>query len=287
MNKLSTERRAAVLKSLVEGNSVRATCRLTGAAKGTVLRLLVEIGEACALLHDEIVRKVRVRRVQCDEIWSYVGAKEKNVREENRATQGDLWTWVGIDAETKLAISYYLGGRGLESATAFMRDLVSRIANRVQLTTDGHGPYLQAVENAFGWWGVDYGVLQKIYANLSGSPTKGVTSVVVGAKRETIMGRPDEQHISTSFVERQNLTMRMQMRRFTRLTNGYSKKAANHAAAVAIHFVHYNFVRVHHTLTKAKGGIHQTPAMAAGLSDHVWTMEELLHRVTGGVANAA
>jgi IS1 family transposase len=277
MNKLTTERRAAVVKALVEGNSIRATVRLTGVAKNTIAKLLVELGAACIHFHDVTVRRIEVRRIQCDEIWSFVGCKERNVRPERREETGDLWTWAAIDAETKLTVSWHVGGRSLGDATAFARDLASRLSSRVQLTTDGHKPYLQAVESAFGWNGVDYAMLEKIYGTMTGEGASRFPSpVVVGTRKTLIMGQPREEHVSTSFVERQNLTMRMGCRRFTRLTNGYSKKIENHKAAVALHFVHYNFCRVHHTLTRAKGGIHQTPAMAAGLTDRVWIVSDLI-----------
>jgi IS1 family transposase len=219
---------------------------------------------------------VTARRVQVDEIWSFVGCKARNVKPERWGEAGDIWTWVGLDADTKLAIAYRVGDRGLGIATRFVRDLAARLANRVQLTTDGHNVYLTAVENAFGWDGVDYAQLVKLYGQPTGGDSRYSPPQCVGARKEWIMGDPDERHVSTSFVERQNLTMRMQMRRFTRLTNAYSKKIANHEAAVAVHFLHYNFCRVHQTLTRAKGGIHQTPAMAAGLADRVWTVEDLV-----------
>jgi IS1 family transposase len=276
MNQLTTERRAAVVKALVEGNSIRATVRMTGTAKNTVQRLLLDLGDACWKLHDERVRNVRSQNIQCDEIWSFVGAKQKNVSPEHRLEHGDVWTWVGLDADSKLAVSYFVGSRHIGHATEFMRDLVSRLANRVQLTTDGHKAYLRAVEAAFGWDGVDYAVLQKLYASTGGGTGRYSPPVCVGAIKEWVMGEPLEHKVSTSFVERQNLTMRMEMRRFTRLTNGYSKKLAHHVAAVRLHFAHYNFCRVHHTLTKAKSGVHQTPAMAAGLTDHVWRVSDLI-----------
>ncbi len=279
MNKLSPERRAAVIKALIDGASVRAACRMTGTAKGTVTRLLVELGDACRRFHDETVRNVAAQRVQCDEIWSFVGCKQKNVRPERaqHETLGDLWTWVGMDAETKLAIAYRVGARNPETAGAFVRDLAARLANRIQLTTDGNNLYLEAVAGAFHY-DVDYAMLVKLY----GSAAEEVETAryspprCVGCRKHWISGRPAERHVSTSYVERQNLTMRMQMRRFTRLTNAFSKKADNHAAAVALHFLHYNFCRVHQTLTKRNGGIHCTPAMAAGLTTYVWTAADIV-----------
>lgn len=277
MNKLTTERRAAVVRALVEGNSIRATCRITGTAKGTVLRLLVELGDACQRFHDETVRDVTARLVQCDEIWSFIACKERIAAQTGRWDIGDAWTWVGIDPETKLAIAYHVGRRTVGVAETFMADLVSRLANRVQLTTDGHRAYLNAVANTFGSHRVDFAQLRKLYGNpVSEGQTRYSPPVCVGAEKDIICGNPDVQHISTSHVERQNLTMRMQIRRFTRLTNGHSKKLLNHVAAVALHFVHYNFCRVHETPTKARGGIHTTPAMAAGLTDRVWTVTDLI-----------
>jgi IS1 family transposase len=276
MNRLSPERRTAVLKSLVEGNSILATCRITGTAKGTVLRLLAEIGEACARLHDENVRDIQASRVQCDEIWSYVAMKERNVSPEyrGRAEIGDVWTWVALDQDTKLCVSWLVGNRGPAAAAQFVGDLQSRLATRVQLTTDGHHAYAPAVENAFGWGGTDYAQLVKLYQSAPGpgySPGR-----CVGARKEWMMGRPKVEDVSTSHVERQNLTMRMQMRRFTRLTNGFSKKVENHRYAVALHFAWYNWCRPHRTLTKAGGGIHTTPAMAAGLTNRVWKLDDLV-----------
>ncbi len=278
MNKLSSERRTAVIKALVEGNSVRATCRIAGTAKGTVLRLLAEVGGACYRLHDRTVRNIKARKIQCDEIWSFCHAKARNVppQLEGKPGVGDLWTWVALDADTKLAISWLVGQRDTGEGTVFMRDLVSRLANRVQLTTDGFPGYLRAVEEAFGWNGVDYAMLVKLYGPGLETDRGYSPPVCTGAVKTWVMGKPKGHHVSTSYVERQNLTMRMQMRRFTRLTNAFSKKAENHAHAVALHFVHYNFCRPHTTLTKAARGIYRTPAMAAGLADHVWTVADLV-----------
>lgn len=277
MNRLSTERRALVIRALVEGNSIRSTCRMTGTAKGTVLRLLADVGAVCSAYQDQALRNLPCQRVQVDEIWSFVGAKEKNTPRELRGTaeRGDVWTWTAICADTKLVPSWYVGVRDAEAARTFIADLESRLASRVQLTSDGLLMYLTAVEGAFGWNGVDYAMLQKHYANV---PSSGRYSPpeCVGAEKKEIMGEPDPAHISTSYVERQNLTMRMQMRRFTRLTNAFSKKLENHAAAISLHFMHYNFGRPHQTLTKARGGIHTTPAMAAGVASHVWKTEEIV-----------
>ena len=275
MYRLTTEKRTAVLNALVEGNSVRATCRLTGAAKGTVLRLLAELGEVCRALHDERVRNIAAKRVQCDETWSFVGMKEKNVPKDQRGSPrvGDVWTWVALDADTKLAISWEVGNRGF-SVYPFIADLASRLANRVQLTTDGHSVYLRAIEETFGWNGVDYAMLVKKYAGSFGqgySPPR-----CIGAEKSWVMGSPVFEDVCTSHVERSNLTMRMQMRRFTRLTNAFSKKVENHAHAIALHFVAYNWCRPHGTLTKKARGIHTTPAMAAGLTNRVWTLADLV-----------
>ncbi len=269
MNRLPLETRAKILGLLVEGNSLRSITRLTGVSINTVTKLLVDVGTACAEYHDTHVRKLRVRRLQCDEIWCFVGAKAKNVNLEQKAAGwGDVWTWTAIDADTKLCVSYLVGGRDAAWAEDFMADCSRRISSRVQVTTDGLKAYLEAVEGAFGM-DVDYAQLQKIY----GAPTDAEMrryspAKCIGADMKVVSGDPDPKHISTSFVERQNLTMRMSMRRFTRLTNGFSKKIDNHAHAVAIHFMHYNFARIHKTLRI-------TPAMAAGLSDHVWGLEEL------------
>jgi IS1 family transposase len=267
MNQLSTSRRAQVIAALVEGNSINSTCRMFGVGKHTVLRLLEDAGRACAAFHDEHVRNVRVRRLQCDEIWSFVGAKMKNVSEEQaEAGWGDVWTWVGIDADTKLVVGYLVGQRGPRWAKFFMEDIASRVASRIQLTTDGLKMYGDAVEGAFGC-DVDYAMLIKLYGNDS-FDTKYSPGECIGTQTAVVQGNPDPRHISTSFVERQNLTMRMSMRRFTRLTNGFSKKVENHAHQVALYFFHYNYCRIHKTLRV-------TPAMEAGLTGHVWTLEEL------------
>jgi IS1 family transposase len=267
MNRLSTEARAKVVSVLVEGNSLRATARITGVARMTIEKLLRDLGAACERFHNERVRDLKATRVQCDEIWAFVGAKEKNATPEQKAQGwGDAWTWTGMDADSKLMISWLVGGRGQSFANAFMSDVAARLTNRVQLTTDGNAVYLIAVDRTFGV-DVDYGQLQKLYTGQGGgrySPAK-----FIGAKRSVVTGDPDQQYISTSYVERQNLTMRMHMRRFTRLTNGFSKKLEMHALSVALHFTYYNWCKVHQSLRV-------TPAMEAGLSDHVWSMEELV-----------
>jgi IS1 family transposase len=242
---------------------------MLGVGKHTVLRLLEDAGSACAAYHHENVLNLHVRRLQCDEIWSFVGAKAKNVSAEKKQEGwGDTWTWTAIDADTKLCVSYLVGGRDAGWAYEFMQDCADRIRGRVQITTDAHRAYLEAVEGAFGM-DCDYAQLQKIY----GAPTDAdqrrySPATCIGADMKVVSGNPDPKHVSTSYVERQNLSMRMGMRRFTRLTNGFSKKIENHAHQVAVYFFHYNFCRVHSTLRV-------TPAMEAGLTDHVWTLAEL------------
>jgi IS1 family transposase len=269
MNRIDPETRARVVNCLLEGCSIRATVRLTGAAKNTVVKLLADLGCACAAYHNRNVRRLKVRRLQCDEIWSFVGAKAKNVSAAKKQEGwGDVWTWIGIDADTKLVLGYLVGGRGAGWAKDFMEDCASRITNRVQITTDGHKGYLEAVENAFGA-DIDYAMLQKIYGAPSDEETRRYSPAkCIGCDMKVVSGDPDPRHVSTSYIERQNLTMRMQMRRFTRLTNGHSKKVDNHRHMVALHYMHYNFCRMHQTLRC-------TPAMEAGLTDHVWTIEEL------------
>lgn len=269
MNRLPLTKRVQILGLLVEGNSLRATSRLADVSINTVTKLLVDLGTACAEYHHHNVRNVEARRVQCDEIWCFVGAKAKNVRPDKQAQGwGDIWTWTALDADSKLCVSYRVGGRDGAIAYEFMQDLAFRLNNRVQLTTDGHRVYLNAVEEAFGS-AIDYAMLVKIYGSDASDDSRYSPPEVLDCKPIRITGNPDPKHISTSFVERQNLTMRMGMRRFTRLTNGFSKKVENHAAMVAIHFMHYNFARIHKTLRV-------TPAMAAGLSDHVWSLEEII-----------
>src|SRR6266550_2105016 len=269
MNTLGNDERIRVVAALVEGNSLRATSRMTGVARNTVTKLLVDLGQACTKFHDAHVRDVRIRRLQCDEIWAYVGAKAKNVSAEKKEIGwGDVWTWVGIDADTKLVVSYLVGGRGADWAMDFMEDCASRIRGRVQITTDGHRAYLDAVEGAFGM-DVDYAQLHKIFGASLETETHYSPAVCIGCDMKTVSGNSDPKHVSTSFVERQNLNMRMGMRRFTRLTNGFSKKIENHAHAVALHFMYMNYVRIHQTLRV-------TPAMEAGLSDHAWELSELV-----------
>jgi IS1 family transposase len=273
MNRLSTKQRQQVIASLVEGNSIRATVRMTGVAKATVTKLLTDMGVVCSALMDREMRDLPCERLECDEIWAFVYAKQKNIPDSKKGEDGvgDVWTWVAIDADTKLVPSFVIGPRDLATATAFMGDLEKRLRHRVQLTTDGHHAYLQAVRGVFRGK-VDYAQLVKFYGNdPSTKPERRYSpGVCIGQERRPIMGNPDPDLISTSYVERQNLTMRMSMRRFTRLTNGFSKKVENLAAAVSLHFAYYNFCRVHASLNK------QTPAMAAGITDHVWTLAELI-----------
>jgi IS1 family transposase len=271
MNKLSPKRRAQVIRALVEGNSIRATCRMTGVAKNTVVKLLADIGQVCDEYQDENLRDLYCRRVQCDEIWSFCYAKAKNVPDEHKGEfgYGDVWTWVAIDADSKLAVSWYIGRRDSYAASVFIRDVAGRLAQRVQLTTDGNKVYLDAVERAFGS-DIDYAMLVKIYGSETTESEKRYSPAqCLGANPERVQGNPDPKHISTSYVERQNLTMRMSMRRFTRLTNAFSKKVENLAHAVALHFMYYNFCRRHQTLG-------MTPAMASGLTDHEWDVDEVV-----------
>jgi IS1 family transposase len=271
MNKMPTEKRAQILHLLCEGMSIRAITRTTGASKNTVAKLLEDTGRICAGYHDVNVRDVTAKRIQVDEIWSFTYAKQKNIAAAKAAPEGagDTWTWTAIDADSKLVVSWFVGGRDAYCADAFIADLAGRLANRVQLTSDGHKAYLQAVEGAFGA-DVDYAQLVKLYG-ASPESAKGRYSPAecTGIKKTVVEGEPEEKHISTSFVERQNLTMRMHMRRFTRLTNGFSKKVEAHANAVALHFMYYNFCRIHKTLRV-------TPAMAAGVTDRLWEVKDIV-----------
>lgn len=268
MNKLSTEKRVQVVAALVEGNSLRSVVRMTGIHRTTIQNMLVEIGAACSAYQDKVFRNLNLTKIQCDEIWSFVGCKQKNVKEGER-NRGDVWTWTALDADTKLVPCWYVGTRDGMAAYHFIHDLKARLAIRVQLTTDGHGAYLSAIHDAFGCE-VDYAQLVKIYGKApEGSEVRYSPAQCMGAKKAVVIGRPDFAHVSTSYTERQNLTMRMSMRRFTRLTNAFSKKVENHEAAIALHFMHYNFCRVHQTLRC-------TPAMEAGIADHVWSIEEIV-----------
>lgn len=270
MNRMSVAERARIVAALVGGNSIRATCRMTGTAKGTVTRLLAEVGAACAAYQDEHLRGLTCRRVECNEIWSFCHSKEKNVPEEHRGEfgYGDVWTWVAIGAETKLVPTRLLGRRIAADAQDFIEDLALRLTHRVQLTTDGLRLYLDAVEGAFGAE-IDYAQLIKVYGKDPAAEKRYSLAKCLGIEIKVVEGDPDEERISTSYIERQNLTMRMGMRRFTRLTNGFSKKVENLGHAVALHFVHYNFCRKHQTLKT-------TPAIAAGVEDHIWSVEEIV-----------
>jgi len=271
MNRLSTPQRVAVVKALVEGNSIRSTVRLTGVAKNTVTKLLIELGVACLDYQDKTLQNLSSKRIQCDEIWSFVGAKKKTIQKDpsimdRNPDAGDAWTWTAIDADSKLCVSFLIGNRDSHAAYALLSDVKSRMANRIQLTTDQLSVYLKSADRAFGI-DVDYAMLHKIYAG--GGDGRYSPAECIGTKKVVVIGDPDPTHISTSFVERANLTMRMSMRRFTRLTNAFSRRIENHAAMVSIFFMFYNFARVHQSLRV-------TPAMQAGISDHVWSVEEIV-----------
>lgn len=275
MNQTPLEKRCQVLNCLVEGNSIRATVRLTGVAKNTVVKLLADVGAACAEFQDRTLRGLKCQRVQCDEIWSFCYCKQKTLgtKSGGQVGKGDVWTWTAIDADTKLVLSWLVGQRTVDYAKAFMDDVASRLTNRVQLTTDGHRAYLRAVEGAFGW-DVDYAMLEKHYGT---DPANKGTTRYSPAKLQSITvrricGEPEPANISTSYAERQNLTMRMSMRRFTRLTNAFSKKLENHNHAVALYFMFYNFARIHQSLRV-------TPAMEAGVVDRVWEIADIVKLV--------
>jgi IS1 family transposase len=269
MNKLDNKRRIQVIASLVEGNSIRATVRMTGVAKNTIVKLLEDIGTACLNYQDQAFNNLTCKRIQCDEIWSFVGAKAKNVPAEKQGEfgVGDVWTWVAIDADTKLVPCFHVGKRDAQAAYDFINDLAGRLVNRVQLSTDGYKPYLEAVESAFGI-DIDYAMLVKLYGK-SQDEVRYSPAQCMGAEKRIITGEPKKAHISTSFVERQNLTMRMSMRRFTRLTNGFSKKIENHVHALSLHYMYYNFCRIHQTLRS-------TPAMRAGVTKHLWEISDIV-----------
>jgi IS1 family transposase len=273
MNRLPLERRATILSMIAEGNSLRAVSRMADVSFNTVIKLLLDVGAACEKYQDEKLRAIKAKRVQCDEIWSFVYAKAKNVPEEHKGElgYGDTWTWTALESDTKLLITWAVGRRDGFTAAAFIRDLADRLATRVQLTTDGHKVYLEAVEGAFGSE-IDYAMLVKTYEGDSGTKAsaerKYSPAVCTGEFKQRITGDPDPDYISTSYVERHNLTMRMSMRRFTRLTNAFSKKLDNHKAAVAFYAMWYNFARIHQSLRV-------TPAMEASMSDHIWSAEEI------------
>ena len=270
MNKLTTAERVQVVSALCEGNSMRSVSRMTGIARNTIMKLVVDLGAACSKYQDEHLRNLSCKRLQADEVWSFVGMKQKQVPGERKGEFGigDVWTFTAIDADTKLIPSWMVGTRDAGTATEFMRDLAGRLSHRVQLTTDGLNAYLDAVEDAFGA-DIDFAQLQKLYASDYDGAGRYSPPVVKATKKRIVTGNPDPEHISTSYVERANLSMRMSIRRFTRLTNAFSKKLENHSAAIAIFMLHYNFARVHQSLRI-------TPAMAAGVSDHVWEIEEIV-----------
>ena len=277
MNKLNRERQIQVVKALVEGNGINGIVRMTGVAKNTVLKLLSDLGYACLKYQNEHLRNLKLSQLQCDEIWEFCYAKEKNVPAKHKGEfgYGDIWTFVAIDAETKLVPCWLVGYRDAKHATEFINDLKERLANRVQLTTDGHKMYVEAIENTFGQ-AIDYAQLVKMYGQDVESEKRYSPAKCIGSEKHVIEGNPDVKAISTSYIERQNLTMRMGMRRFTRLTNGFSKKVENHMYAIALHFMYYNFAKTHKSL---RNPYDSTPAMAAGLTDHIWTIEEIVRLI--------
>jgi IS1 family transposase len=279
---LSMAKKTAVITALVEGCSIRSTSRMTGVAKGTILRLLAEVGNACADYLDVTIHNVPAKRVQVDEIWNFCYAKQKNATQEmwDRVGYcGDVWTFTAIDADTKLVISWAVGRRDAGCAADFLQDVAGRLSNRIQLTTDGHRMYLTAVPDAFGNQ-IDYAQLVKVYGNDPEGQQRYSPAQCLGTQRVEVIGNPDQAYISTSYVERQNLNMRMQMRRFTRLTNAFSKEIDNLIHSVALFHMHYNFARVHQTLRV-------TPAMEAGLSDHVWSISEIVSLISNTLSKAA
>jgi IS1 family transposase len=270
MNKLPSAKRAQALQMMAEGISLRAMTRLTGISRTTLIKLLEDAGQAFSEYQDRVLVNLPCKRIQVDEAWAFCYAKQKNVPTAKKAPvgAGDIWTWVGIDADTKLVASWYVGGRDGEAAELFINDLAPRFANRVQLTSDGHRPYLEAIEGAFGA-DIDYAMLVKIYGAAPEGQRRYSPAVCTGAVKYRVEGNPDPKHVSTSYVERQNLNIRMGNRRMTRLTNAFSKKAENHTHMMAIYFMHYNFVRIHQTLKI-------TPAMAAGVTSQLWEMSDLV-----------
>lgn len=270
MNQTNRDKRIQIVKALVEGNSINSTSRMTGSAKNTILKLLTELGAACTEFQDLIMRDLPCQRLQCDEIWSFCYAKEKNVPKHKAGEfgYGDVWTWTAICADTKLIPHWFVSTRDAVSAMIFMKQLAARLASPVQITTDGHKPYVQAVAAAFGT-NIDFAMLQKQYGGTMDDERRYSPAVCTGTLTKVISGSPDPAHVNTSFIERSNLTLRMSQRRFTRLTNAHSKKIQNHEAAIALHMAHYNFCRVHSSLK-------MTPAQAAGIADHAWSVGELI-----------
>jgi IS1 family transposase len=271
MNRLDSKTRAQVINCLIEGCSIRSTVRMTGVPKKTVMRVLVEVGAVCADYQDKVFRNLRTQRLQLDEMWGWIFCKEKNRTEEiakAHPDSGDVWLWVAIDADTKLVPSWMLGQRNAVTATAFVVDLKSRLSNRVQITTDGHRPYLEAVESAFGTE-VDYSILQKIYGSPMENETRYSPAKCIGIDVRHVSGNPDSKHISTSYIERQNWSVRGKMRRYTRLSNGFSRTLRNHAAATALNYFAYNFIQIHSTLRTS-------PAQAAGVTDKLWDVNDLV-----------
>ena len=277
MNKISLERKAEIIRVLCEGNSIRSTARITDTAINTVIKLLREVGMACLGYQDKAMHNLTCQKLQCDEIWSFVYAKDKNVPNNHKGEfgYGDVWTFTAIDADTKLVPAWMVGQRTIECACDFVDGLKARLANRVQLTTDGHKMYLNAIEHAFGSE-IDYAQLIKMYGQEKEGEKRYSPSECIGAEKHIVQGDPDMKAVSTSFVERQNLTMRMSMRRFTRLTNAFSKKLENHEYALALYFMHYNFVRPHKTLANPYP---RTPAMASGITSRIWTIEDIVRLV--------
>jgi IS1 family transposase len=277
MNRLDDKRRAQIIACLVEGVGIRATCRMVGCTKGAVTKLIADLGPACMEYQDRVIRGLRCERVQCDEIWSFVFAKQKNLRPELRGQRGvgSVWTWTGLCPDCKMMVSWHVGDRGLEDARMFIGDLSGRLATRVQLTTDGHPAYLSAIIESFphfGGAGVNYGMMMKTYGssgNDNSAEVRYSPGRLIRVEKRRVLGNPDFDHVSTSHAERMNLSIRMGLRRYTRLTNGHSKKIQNHVAALAIYFQFYNFARIHQTLRI-------TPAMKAGIADHPWEIEEIL-----------
>jgi IS1 family transposase len=288
MNRLTSEKRAQVIGCLIEGCSIRSTVRLTGVAMKTVMRVLVEVGEVCADYQDKVFQNLRCRRLQLDEMWCWIYCKERNRTEQiakNHPDAGDIWLWTAVDADSKLVPCWSLGGRDTRTAVNFVCDLASRLKNRVQITTDGHRPYIEAVETAFGRE-VDYSILQKIYGSVQENETRYSPSQVIGIEVRDVIGNADPKHISTSYVERHNWTLRGRNRRYTRLSNGFSRKLRNHAASVALNYFAYNFIQIHKSLRTS-------PAQAAGVTDHLWGVTDLValwesyEKRSGQIANAA